>query len=111
KTWSQCEAAANQVGSSVMAIGILPTISDSLLSLGNMSNLHRYRALNEQILRMRQGRPIRLQLQGKESLVSEHRDVMLESAATSFQLHLQVAQEEAVRYYNASLISSAPLVA
>lgn len=111
RTWRQCEAAANQLGSSVLAIGILPTITDSLLSLANMSNLHRYRALNEQVLRQRQGRPIRLNLCGRESLASEHRDVMLESAATSFQLHLQVPARESVRYYNASLVVSAPLVA
>jgi gamma-glutamyl:cysteine ligase YbdK (ATP-grasp superfamily) len=36
---------------------------------------------------------------------------MLEAAATSFQIHLQVAQEQAVRMFNAALIVSAPLVA
>jgi hypothetical protein len=36
---------------------------------------------------------------------------MLEAATTSFQLHLQVPYELAGRYYNASLISCAPLLA
>jgi hypothetical protein len=36
---------------------------------------------------------------------------MLEAATTSFQLHLQVPFEQAGRYYNATLISCAPLLA
>jgi hypothetical protein len=36
---------------------------------------------------------------------------MLESAATSLQMHLQVSQEQAVRFYNAAHILSAPTVA
>ncbi|MCA8986896.1 MAG: succinylglutamate desuccinylase/aspartoacylase family protein [Planctomycetaceae bacterium] len=109
--WKQCEATANRMGSSVLAIGVLPTIRDTLLSLENMSNLMRYRALNEQVLRMRQGTPIRLDIAGRDSLKSEHHNLMLESAATSFQLHLQVPLSSAARYYNASLIASAATVA
>ena len=40
-----------------------------------------------------------------------HENVMLESATTSFQIHLQLTQETAARFYNASLIVSAPMVA
>ncbi|MFO1019851.1 MAG: succinylglutamate desuccinylase/aspartoacylase family protein [Planctomycetales bacterium] len=111
KTWRLCEEAANNLGASVLSIGILPTVTDSMLLLAIISNMHRYQALNEQVLRMRQGRPLRLDVRGQESLVTEHRDVMLESAATSFQLHLQTPLEEAVRSYNAAMIASAPLVA
>lgn len=110
-TWRHCDEAAGQLGTSVVAIGLLPTITDSMLSLANMSMLHRYQALNEQVLRLRQGRPIRLSLMGRERLVMEHRDVMLESATTSFQLHLQVPLQESVRYYNAAVVASAPMVA
>lgn len=109
--WRRCDADAGELGASVLAIGILPTVTDSMLSLANMSKLNRYQALNEQVLRLRQGRPIRLNVKGRESLVTEHHDVMLESAATSFQLHLQVSMQESVRYYNAAVIASAPMVA
>jgi gamma-glutamyl:cysteine ligase YbdK (ATP-grasp superfamily) len=40
-----------------------------------------------------------------------HHDVMLESAATSFQLHTQINLNQAARLYNASQILSAPMVA
>jgi gamma-glutamyl:cysteine ligase YbdK (ATP-grasp superfamily) len=52
-----------------------------------------------------------LSINGRERLYLEHADVMLESAATSFQIHLKVSPGEAVRVYNASKILSAPIVA
>ena len=60
---------------------------------------------------MRQGRPLHLRIDGRESISAEHRDVMLESVTTSFQLHLQVPCATAARYYNAAVIVSAPMVA
>lgn len=110
-TWRRCEAAADRLGAAVTAVGVLPTLTDAMLTLANMSNLHRYRALNEQVLRLRQGKPIRLDIRGRESLTAEHLDVMLESATTSFQLHLQVSANESVRYYNAALVASAATTA
>lgn len=111
QTWALSERAANQLGTSVVAIGILPTATDAMLSLSNMSKLNRFLALNEQVLRLRQWRPIRLEIAGRETLVTEHYDVMLEAATTSFQLHWQVPMHEAVRHYNAAVIASAPMVA
>jgi gamma-glutamyl:cysteine ligase YbdK (ATP-grasp superfamily) len=111
ETWRRCDEAAAADGTSIMAIGTLPTVTDDMLSLRNMSPLHRYHALNEQVLRLRQGRPIRLAIRGREHLETEHQDVMLEAGATSFQIHLQVPAGEAVRVWNAATILSAPLVA
>jgi gamma-glutamylcysteine synthetase len=110
-TWAACDRMAGRLGVGILSIGILPTITDAHLSLSNMSAARRYQALNEQSLRLRQGRPIRLDIEGRERLVTEHRDVMLESGTTSLQLHLQVPQDEALRFYNAAIVLSAPLVA
>ncbi|GBE11169.1 carboxylate-amine ligase YbdK [bacterium BMS3Bbin12] len=109
--WRRCEGAAAEPGVRPLMTGILPTLRESELSLANMSPLKRYRALNEQVLRLRDGRPLRLDIQGREHLHVEHHDLMLEAAATSFQIHLQVGRERAVRAYNAALIASAPIVA
>ncbi len=111
ETWKRCEKAAEHLDTSLVAIGVLPSITDSMLSLKNMSKMHRYKALNEQVLRMREGRPIRVNIDGVESISTEHQDVMLESAATSLQLHLQVPMNVAARYYNAAVILSAFTVA
>lgn len=111
--WDGCRRAARTMGLRVVAVGILPSLRDGDLCLANISAGARYRALNEQILRCRAGRPIRLDIEGAdgEHLVSEHDDVMLEAGATSLQAHVQVTQERAVRTYNASVIASAVTVA
>lgn len=111
QTWDRCQAVAGTLDVRLMIIGILPSVTQSHLSLANMSQLKRYRALNEQVLRLREGRPLMLEIHGRQHLNILHSDVMLESAATSLQLHLTVSVDEAVRYYNAAQIVSAPMVA
>ena len=111
-TWHKSERVADGIsGTRLMMVGILPSVRQQDLSLENMSDLERYRALNEQVLRIRDGKPLALDILGHEHLNVLHEDVMLESATTSLQLHLKVGQKQAVRYYNAAQILSAPLVA
>lgn len=110
-TWRQCRQVARQLDAELVMVGILPTVENDMLNLGNMSSMERYRALNREVFRQRHGKPLTLDIVGKEHLHVTHRDVMLESAATSFQIHLQVAPDEAVRFFNASTIISAPMVA
>jgi hypothetical protein len=111
QTWAHCRSCAQSLGADVLMIGTLPTVTEAALTPANMSPLARYRALNEQILRLRKGRPLILDIRGKDHLVAMHRDVMLEAAATSLQMHLQVPEQQAVRFYNAAHILSAPMVA
>ncbi len=108
--WQRTALEADKSQLELLMIGILPTIEKALLNIDNMTRLNRYRALNEQILRTR-GEPIHLDIVGKEHLKYDHNDVMLESAATSFQLHLKVPVSEAVRYYNAAIMTSFATVA
>ena len=110
-TWQGCAQAAEDIGAHLMMIGILPTVREEELCIENMSDLKRYRALNEQVLRLREGRPLELDINGVEHLKTDHRTVMLEAATTSFQLHLKVHPARARRAFNASIIASAPMVA
>ena len=110
-TWRRCHETAAEIGARVVMTGILPTLQPTDLCLANMSPMVRYRALNEEVLAARRGRPLHLNISGREHLLHDHHDVMLESATTSFQLHLQVEPRRAARYYNAALIATAPLVA
>lgn len=110
-TWRQCLAVAEELESTLLMIGTLPTLEEADLSLEHMSPLNRYRALNERVLAERAGRPLRLQIAGREELDLTHNDVMLEAGTTSFQVHLQVPAQQAARYYNASQVLAAPLVA
>jgi len=110
-TWERCTRAAAGLDTRLAMIGILPTVRPEHLDMAHMSPLKRYRALNEQTLRLRRGRPFTLEIQGKDRLFLERRDVMMEPVATSFQIHLQVTQEEAARVYNWSKVLAAPMVA
>ncbi len=109
-TWDTAFRHAESLNSRLLMIGILPTLKQSDLTLSNMSNLNRYRALNQQILESR-GKPVHLDITGNEHLKLDHHDVMLESATTSFQVHIQVPLDISHHFYNASIIASAAMVA
>ncbi|MFV2055269.1 MAG: glutamate--cysteine ligase [Thiohalomonadales bacterium] len=108
--WHRSQVLAQELGMQLVVIGILPTVRPSDLTPENLSSLHRYRLLNEQILKLREGRPLRLDIQGADILRMQQNDVMLESAATSFQIHYQIPLAVSRRSYNAAIIASAPLL-
>jgi len=110
-TWRRCLQVAHDLEATLIMIGTLPTLRNADLCLANISPLKRYYALNEQVLKARGGQPIRLDIQGRERLTVTHHDVMLEAATTSFQVHLQAPIKQFHRYFNASLLLSAPMVA
>ncbi|MEA3492308.1 MAG: glutamate-cysteine ligase family protein [Campylobacterota bacterium] len=112
QTCGEANATARDMGLRSVTIGILPTVKSSDFCLGTMSWMKRYRALNKQIFKERFGRPVELDIIGdKEELKLQHKSVMLEAAATSFQIHTQVPFGEAHHYYNASILASAAMVA
>jgi len=109
-TWQHAAKHAERYDSALLMIGTLPTLKPSDLNVSNMSDLNRYRALNEQILSARDG-PVHLDITGDEHLKLDHQDIMLESATTSLQLHTKVPLDIAHHFYNASLIASSAIVA
>jgi gamma-glutamyl:cysteine ligase YbdK (ATP-grasp superfamily) len=111
RTLAHVRAAAAELGANVVTCGILPTLRPEHLVMARMTPRDRYRALNEQILRLREGAPIWLEIHGEQPLTIEQEDVMLEAAATSFQIHLKMTARESARIFNASKILSAPMVA
>ena len=102
---------ARSLDGNLVMIGTLPTIRETDLTLENMSPLKRYYALNTEVLRQRGGIPLRIDIEGEEHLVTEHYDVMLEAATTSFQIHLKTPVSKVHRYFNASIMASAPVLA
>jgi hypothetical protein len=110
-TWTACGRAAQACDTRLAMIGIWPAAREEDLVLDNMSDQHRYRALNEQFMRLRGGEPTRIDIDGRDHLHMTHDGVMLESMATSFQIHLETTPERAVADFNASLAVSGPLVA
>ncbi len=110
-TWAACSRAAAACDARLVMVGIWPGASERDLVLDNMSDQHRYRALNEQFMRLRGGEPTRIDIDGRDHLQMTHDGVMLESMATSFQIHLETTPDRAVGDYNAALAVSGPLVA
>ncbi len=111
-TWDACNRVAANVGARLVMVGILPSVAQEDLTLANISPMKRYLALNDQIIALRHGRPIEVSIEGRDGPFHvTHHNVMLESAATSFQIHLQVSVTDAHRLFNAAQIISAPMVA
>jgi len=109
--FQEANEAAHSLDANLVMIGTLPTIRETDLNLHNMSSLKRYYALNTEVLRQRGGVPLRIDIEGAEHLVMEHHDVMLEAAATSFQIHLKTPISKIHRYFNASIMASGPVLA
>jgi len=110
--WNHCCTVADGLGLRPLMVGTLPTCRPSDLELESMSPLHRYRALNEQVLRLRNRRPLQVDIaRGDEAVRLSREDVMLEAASTSLQLHLQLTTDNAVACFNAAMIMSAATVA
>ena len=95
------EGKANELGSHIVMIGILPTLQQRHMSIETLSANPRYALLNEQIFAAR-GEDLEIAIAGEERLVTHADSVAPESACTSVQFHLQVAPDTFARYWNAS---------
>ena len=111
ETLRQARRAARHSGAELLMAGSLPTLDPADLGLHHMSHQARYRALNSAILEQRAQRPLEVDIVGHEHLQHRHSDVMLEAAATSFQVHIETRPDVAHRAYNASLVAAAPVLA
>ena len=115
QTWQQCIEAAENLDAHLLSIGILPTLHPEHLSLANMSDRARYRALNQRLIHQRSDRQIHVNIfdphTDRSGFSFDSPNIMIEAAATSFQIHLQVPPTAALRYYNAATLLSAPMVA
>ena len=101
---------AAEIGVHPVLVGILPTMRVSDLGMDNMTPRRRYYALNEAIKAL-SGGEFGLRLNGVDELSFRHDSVMLESACTSFQVHVQVDPEEFAPLYNIAQVAVAPLLA
>ncbi|QIM20831.1 glutamate--cysteine ligase [Phycicoccus sp. HDW14] len=97
------DAAAKRVGSTIVAIGILPTIMPEHYEGDWISGNNRYTALNDSIFLAR-GEDVYLDIEGPtgERVATYCDSIAPESACTSVQLHLQVAPHEFANHWNAA---------
>ena len=106
---AEVRRAAATLGARVAVTGILPTLREADLG-GALTGMPRYRALSAAILRRRQ-EPIRVVINGEDTLTLEWDDVTVEGANTSLQYHLRVDPADFARMYNAAQLVTAPVLA
>jgi hypothetical protein len=94
-------ARAEEAGSRLVMVGILPTLRQSDVTDEAMSANPRYRLLNEQMIAAR-GEDMRICIDGPERLLTHVDSIMPEAACTSVQFHLQVSPEAFGSYWNAA---------
>ncbi len=107
---STVNRAAATFGARVLLTGILPTLRYDDLALENLTPQPRFRRLIDALARLRSG-SFPIHVDGIDVLDTEFDSVMLESANTSLQLHLQVGQHEFPGVYNLAQLITGPLLA
>jgi CBS domain-containing protein/gamma-glutamylcysteine synthetase len=91
--------------------GILPTLKKYDLDISNLTPKKRYAALIDSINNQLIGDDYQLKLFGIDELCVKHDSPLMEACNTSFQVHLQVAQDDFVRKYNIAQAITAPIMA
>ncbi|MEU8201135.1 glutamate--cysteine ligase [Streptosporangium sp. NPDC049046] len=104
------DAAAAAQGGQAVVIGILPSLSEFDFTHEALSGDGRYRALARGMRRLRT-EPFRVRIEGVELLELEVEGVILESANTSWQVHLRTPPADFSRVYNAAQLAIGPVLA
>src|SRR5919107_237056 len=99
------EEVASRLGTHLVMIGILPTLTTEHLTKEVLSANPRYQILSDEILASR-GEDIVLDIAGPERLQITADSIAPEAACTSTQLHVQVSPEQFAAYWNASQVIS-----
>jgi CBS domain-containing protein/gamma-glutamyl:cysteine ligase YbdK (ATP-grasp superfamily) len=103
-------ACANAAGLEVVLAGILPTIRKGDLRMENMVPNPRYLALNRALMDLR-GEDYELHIKGTDELRVRQDSVMAVACNASFQVHLQVSQDEFANLYNIAQLLAGPVLA
>ena len=101
---------AQEVGATAVAVGTLPTLHAEDLTVEHLSENPRYALLDSALARARRGL-VHLDISGPEPLSLTTASIAIQAAATSLQVHLQVAPDDFTRFYNAAQGVSPALVA
>jgi gamma-glutamyl:cysteine ligase YbdK (ATP-grasp superfamily) len=108
---AELRRAAARHDARVVAIGILPTLTEGDLQSWALTDRCRYRALSAGLRRLRRGELAPVRIRGEEELAITADDVTFEGANTSFQVHLRAAPAAFANLYNAAQIATAPVLA
>ncbi len=102
--------AAKKFDADTVLCGILPTIQMSDLAEKNLTPSPRYKELNR-VLTALHGEERIVHIKGLDEIKLHLQDTFTEFCNTSFQIHLQVSNDEFARYYNWAQAITAPVLA
>lgn len=101
---------AGKHNTKIMITGILPTLQKKDLSFENMMPNPRYEALND-IIRNQRKSVFEVNIHGLDDLLTKHPNILFEACNTSFQVHLQVDQDDFQTMYNWAQTIAGPVLA
>lgn len=104
---------AQNFGAKVISVGLLPTLTPADFSVAMMTDSERVAMLLARLRELKGGgdNVFAVNIGAGEGLYVAVNSAVLESATTSFQIHLQTPAHRAADYYNAAQLLAAPLVA
>jgi gamma-glutamyl:cysteine ligase YbdK (ATP-grasp superfamily) len=92
---------AEEAGSRMLMVGILPSLRHSDIGAHAISSNPRFKLLNDEMLAAR-GEEMQICIDGRERLLAFVDHILPEAACTSVQCHLQVSPDMFGRYWNAA---------
>jgi hypothetical protein len=92
---------AEDAGSRMLMVGILPSLRHSDIDAHTISSNPRFKLLNDEMLAAR-GEEMRICIDGKERLLAYVDHILPEAACTSVQCHIQVSPDMFGCYWNAA---------
>jgi hypothetical protein len=98
---NSAEEQARSIGTHIVMIGMLPTLTPKDLTGESLSANPRYRLINEQIFAAR-GEDLYIDIDGPERLAVHADTIAPEAACTSVQFHLQVSPQDYAKTWNAA---------
>ncbi len=101
--------AAKKSNSNILLMGILPTITWDHLTFDHMTPNPRYKALNDVIKGKRKSN-FEVNITGFDELITSHPNILFEACNTSFQVHMQVTQDQFVPLYNWAQAIAGPVL-
>ncbi|WKK64729.1 CBS domain-containing protein [Lutimonas zeaxanthinifaciens] len=107
---SVADKIASQVDNTkIILTGILPTLRKRDMIFKNITPYPRYKVLNK-ILKSIRGDDFLLRIKGVDELIINHKSILFEACNTSFQIHLQIPQDELVDKYNWAQTIAGPVL-
>ncbi len=109
--WHKCISAAEKLDLVLLLIGTPPDLCKRELHRRNITDVARFKALNQRVIELHNKSYAKIDIQGRDHLRMKTQEIQLAATTAAFQIHIKVGLANSHRYYNAAQICLAPLTA